>query len=810
MHYFGVATPCLADGGWLAPLTDSLEAGLRFLQAGLDALHVPYSYGYSIILLTLAVKLATFPLTKQQVESQLAVQSLKPRIDLIKARYGEDKDRVSKETSLLYEQAGVNPLAGCLPTLATIPIFIGLYRSLTNVANAGLLEDQGFYWIPSLAGPTDLAHRGTAWLFPFVDGAPPIGWEQGLAYASLPALLVVAQYISSAVISPPVDPADPNANTTKVVSALAPWMVAYFALNVPAGLGLYYLTNTVLTLAVQLYLRKLGGAKAMTKPGSGRRTGLEAGSFVRWQSATAAAVAAQKAAELARDEDEADTSALAAVAARKTGASGMATPGVAAGTGVDEVAKLGGCERDMYIKRAGASACGWIECIVLLGNVFSSKAAAGSGELRAAHIASVHASAGPSVPPAKQREERRAEWNTQRRQVIKVPGGAVLRGCKKTRRKLLAHFQLRAGIHSQLRVIASLYVLRIFLTCLVGYRTPGYPNAPTPPAVQPPRALDAAPLPPLPLRAPAQPASMDMDWEPEPDPDPEPEPELEPAPAPPTLRPPSARLAARHPPPAAPTGPPMPLDSEDPVLLQQLKVFCLYFANSNFLTPYVSHHVFALCAYLQLEEGMAEVSMERHGHAKQLVVFFGAATIGTGGGWGADAVLRACRKVVCRPRGTDQRRGRVVLVDEHRTSRVSSAVNGQQPLAPRKPPQSPRSSQAATQAAASEPGPSTPLPAKRSKRTKAEPEAAEPTKGKGKAAKAKPAPQPGRWLDRDCKAALNMQRIGESKWRPLELCWWPEQTALPAKGKEYPGLGYKRLRDKPPKEQQQQQPAEAQ
>ncbi|KAJ9525668.1 hypothetical protein QJQ45_003507 [Haematococcus lacustris] len=193
----------------------------------------------------------------------------------------------------------------------------------------------------------------------------------------------------------------------------------------------------------------------------------------------------------------------------------------------------------------------------------------------------------------------------------------------------------------------------------------------------------------------------------------------------------------------------------------------------------------------KLEE-MAEVAMERHGHAKQLVVFFGAAGIGTAGGWGADAVLQACCKVVCRPRGTDQRSG------------------------PRKPPQAPRSSQAATQPAASEPGPSTPLPAKRSKRTKAEPEAAEPsqpTKGKGKAqgkaAKAKPAPQPGRWVDRDCNAALNMQRIGESKWRPLELCFWPEQGKVPAKGKEYPGLGYKRLRDKPPKAQQQ-QPAEAQ
>ncbi|GFH28288.1 hypothetical protein HaLaN_26758 [Haematococcus lacustris] len=114
-------------------------------------------------------------------------------------------------------------------------------------------------------------------------------------------------------------------------------------------------------------------------------------------------------------------------------------------------------------------------------------------------------------------------------------------------------------------------------------------------------------------------------------------------------------------------------------------------------------------------------------------------------------------------------------------------------VAPRKPPQTP--CQAATQPTASEPGPSTPLPAKRNK---------------GKAAKAKPAPQPGRWVDRDCNTALNMQRIGESRWRPLELCYWPEQGKLPAKGKEYHGLGTKRVRDKPPKAPQQQQPAGAQ
>ncbi|KAJ9518890.1 hypothetical protein QJQ45_026252 [Haematococcus lacustris] len=149
------------------------------------------------------------------------------------------------------------------------------------------------------------------------------------------------------------------------------------------------------------------------------------------------------------------------------------------------------------------------------------------------------------------------------------------------------------------------------------------------------------------------------------------------------------------------------------------------------------------------------------------------------------AVLRGCKKTRRKLMAHFQLRAGV-----HSQLRVIASL----------PPQAPRSSQEASQPAASEHGPSTPPAAKRSKRTNAEP-AAEPNKAQGKAAKAKPAPQPGRWLDRDCNAVLNMQRIGESRWRPLELCWWPEQGKLPAKGKEYPGLGYKRLQEKPPKTQ---------
>ncbi|KAJ9505589.1 hypothetical protein QJQ45_007287 [Haematococcus lacustris] len=408
--------------------------------------------------------------------------------------------------------------------------------------------------------------------------------------------------------------------------------------------------------------------------------------------------------------------------------------------------------------------------------------------------------------------------------VIKVPEGAVLRGCKKTRRKLRDHLRLRAEIHSQIRVIASLFVLRIFLTCLVGYPTPGSPSAPQPPAVQPPQPPDAPPLPPLPPRAPAQPAqpalpaSMECDTdsdsesdcgsEPEPQSDSESESESEPEPVtqPPQRRC-SARLAALAP--AAPTGPPLPLDCEDPLMLRQLKDFCMFFANPNFKTCYNqlqrrhvrNRHPMLMPAFEDPSNQALVAKLQELGsiYGKQpCEVELNTLSATRPAGWKPPAGQVEPRLV--RP-AWSQERGQPVR-----------GLMWCPVVAPRKPPQAPRSSQAATQPAASEPGPSTPQPAKRSKRTKAEPEAAEPTKGKGKgkAAKAKPAPQPGRWLDRDCNAALNMQRIGESRWRPLELCYWPDQGALPAKGKEYPGLGYKRLRDKPPKAQQQQQPAVAQ
>ncbi|KAL1545155.1 Inner membrane protein PPF-1, chloroplastic [Salvia divinorum] len=251
------------SGGWFGFISDAMEVVLKILKDGLATVHVPYAYGFAIILLTVIVKIATLPLTKQQVESTLAMQNLQPKIKAIQQRYAGNQERIQLETSRLYKQAGVNPLAGCLPTLATIPVWIGLYQALSNVANEGLLTE-GFFWIPSLGGPTTIAARqsgaGISWLFPFVDGHPPLGWEDTSAYLILPVLLVISQYVSMEIMKPPQTD-DPNQKNTLLVLKFLPLMIGYFSLSVPSGLSIYWFTNNVLSTAQQVWLRKLGGAK---------------------------------------------------------------------------------------------------------------------------------------------------------------------------------------------------------------------------------------------------------------------------------------------------------------------------------------------------------------------------------------------------------------------------------------------------------------------------------------------------------------------------------------------------------------------
>lgn len=260
------ATEAKKSGWFDSIFVGPLENFLKLIDKGLQTAGVPYSYGFAIIVLTLLVKLATYPLSAKQVESTMSMQSLQPKVKELQAKYANDQERLQIETAKLYQNAGVNPLAGCLPLFATIPVFIGLYRALSNVANEGLLTE-GFFWIPSLAGPTKL-NGGLGWLVP-TDGVPPLGWHDTLAYLVLPILLIGSQYASQKIISPPQSN-DPQQQQSQAILKFLPLMIGYFSLNVPSGLTLYWFTNNIVTTLQQVYLRqKFQGAGAATAASSG-------------------------------------------------------------------------------------------------------------------------------------------------------------------------------------------------------------------------------------------------------------------------------------------------------------------------------------------------------------------------------------------------------------------------------------------------------------------------------------------------------------------------------------------------------------
>jgi len=253
----GDAAAAAPRSGFFNTFAVVLESFLKGIDGVLDFLHVPYAYGFSIILLTILVKVGTFPLSKKQLESNLQIQALQPRIKQLQDQYADDQERLQLETAKLYKVAEVNPLAGCLPTFVSLPIYIGLYRSLTNAAEDGLLTD-GFFWIPSLAGPTTIAARqagtGSAWLFPFQDGAPPIGWHDAGAYLVLPVLLIVSQFVSQKILSGNQQQTQQNQSANAIIKLL-PLMIGWFSLNVPSGLTLYWFTNNLLSVGQTAFLR---------------------------------------------------------------------------------------------------------------------------------------------------------------------------------------------------------------------------------------------------------------------------------------------------------------------------------------------------------------------------------------------------------------------------------------------------------------------------------------------------------------------------------------------------------------------------
>src|SRR3954469_19351289 len=255
-----------ADGSIFDPVYNFFGAILAFFYGIIPNL------GVSIILLTILVMLVMFPLTAKQAKSMMAMQRAQPEIKKLQAKYKNDRAKLNEEMMKFYQENKINPVAGCLPLLVQMPVFLALFRVMRdpykhipkgsdlyaafctgakghlyvnecNLPKKGLPNPQYFLGM-------DLSQHATAVTGGFLDALP---------YFILVGLVVVTGFLQARQSRRNA----PNMNSQMaIVTSVLPVAFGLFSLQFPAGLVLYFLVSNTWRLGQQeLIMRKI------TRPG---------------------------------------------------------------------------------------------------------------------------------------------------------------------------------------------------------------------------------------------------------------------------------------------------------------------------------------------------------------------------------------------------------------------------------------------------------------------------------------------------------------------------------------------------------------
>lgn len=247
------------------------------------------NYGWTIILFTLIIKLILVPLNIKQQKSMKKTQAIQPRLLKLQEKYAQDKEKLSQETMKLYQEAGVSPMGGCLPMLIQFPILIGLYniirkpmsyvmmltkdevlaiseRLTGEVVDFGVVNQIGVAkeMQSSFDKISDLIRENLLINFDFfgfdLSVTPTINFiSQHLEYALIPVLAGFTTYIVSVISSKISGTAANNqaAGSMKTMNVIFPLMTAWFAVTLPAGLGIYWIISNLFQIAQMFVLNKI-------------------------------------------------------------------------------------------------------------------------------------------------------------------------------------------------------------------------------------------------------------------------------------------------------------------------------------------------------------------------------------------------------------------------------------------------------------------------------------------------------------------------------------------------------------------------
>lgn len=220
------------DYGWLTILSQPMFWLLSKIYAFVG------NWGVAIILVTLVIKLVFYKLTETSGRSMAKMRNLQPRMKALQERYKDDRTALSQAMMDLYKREGVNPAAGCLPILVQMPFFLAFYWVL--VESVEMRQAPFVFWL------TDLSARDPYFILPLIMGAA----------------MLLQQKLNPA----PTDPVQ-----ARVMQIMPIVFTAFFAFF-PSGLVLYWVTNTILSIAQQWKINKVVEAEAKQQKDRGKKT----------------------------------------------------------------------------------------------------------------------------------------------------------------------------------------------------------------------------------------------------------------------------------------------------------------------------------------------------------------------------------------------------------------------------------------------------------------------------------------------------------------------------------------------------------
>lgn len=221
-----------------------LEIILKFLLENINKL--TRNWGVSIIVLTILLKIALFPITKKSLEGTRKMQKFQPKMQELQAKYKDNPQKLQIETAKMYQEIGYNPMSGCLPLLFQFIILWSMYNLFNNY-----FEFRGASFIP---GWIDDLSQGDRIGKVFSKGLPLLGWNQ---IRILPVIYVISQLLFGKITQNGGTAAGSSTGQMKMMMYGMPIMFFFLFYNAPSGLLLYWTVSNIFQLVQQLFINKM-------------------------------------------------------------------------------------------------------------------------------------------------------------------------------------------------------------------------------------------------------------------------------------------------------------------------------------------------------------------------------------------------------------------------------------------------------------------------------------------------------------------------------------------------------------------------